>query len=404
MGAVGGKRSGALPAGAEDGLPVSAVEVARAELEEGLALAKCQVCGCMREALEAIGGTKSAAPEVRGLAERAAGWIGRLGPQQYTCLGCPHCYPAEALNALNQDGALEVAAACAMATTDTPWPVVAGEYTVAGRGTDCPVAVSTLASSGLAEELARRKPAGLCIVGKTETENIGIDKIVKNVVSNPAIRYLVVAGTDAAGHRSGQTLLALAEHGVDARMHVTGSLGKRPVLRNVTRDEVEAFRQQVRVVDLIGCEDPDRIGATVSALAGEPASEVDEGCSCSGACASPSPVEVANARPQTVRARATERLEMDRAGYFVILPDARRGVIVVEHYAYDNHLLHVLEGDTSRELCGAMVAEGWVTQLSHAAYLGRELARAEMALRRGLPYIQDEAQASQSLATGPRPG
>ena len=30
----------------------------------------------------------------------------------------------------------------------------------------------------LADELARRAPPGLCIVGKTETENIGIDKVV----------------------------------------------------------------------------------------------------------------------------------------------------------------------------------------------------------------------------------
>lgn len=391
MGTLRQKRAGTLPAGGADGPAPSTVALARAELELelGIALAKCQVCGCMREALEAISGVESADPEVQRLAERAAGWIGRLGPPQYACLGCPHCYPAEALNALDQDGVLEVATACGMGTTDRPWPVVAGEYTVTCENPSCPVAVSTLASVGLAEELARRHPAGLCIVGKTETENIGIDKVVKNVVSNPAIRYLVVAGADAAGHRSGQTLLALAEHGVDARMRVIGSLGKRPLLRNVTRDEVEAFRRQVRVVDLIGCEDPDRIGATVSTLAGDPASEPSQGCSCGGTCAPPS--LTVPSQPAVIRAPASDRVEMDRAGYFVILPDARRGVIVVEHYAYDNQLLHLLEGDTSRDLCDAIVAEGWVTQLSHAAYVGRELARAEVALRRGLPYVQDEA-------------
>jgi tetrahydromethanopterin S-methyltransferase subunit A len=36
------------------------------------------------------------------------------------------------------------------------------------------VAVSTLASVSLTEQLAAARPKELCIVGKTETENIGI--------------------------------------------------------------------------------------------------------------------------------------------------------------------------------------------------------------------------------------
>ena len=69
---------------------------------------------------------------------------------------------------------------------------------------------------------------------------------------------------------------------------------------------------------------------------------------------------------------------MDRAGYFVITPDANRKVIVVEHYAYDNQLQHVIERGTSRDLYRAIIGGGWVTQLSHAAYLGKELATAEL--------------------------
>jgi tetrahydromethanopterin S-methyltransferase subunit A len=48
-----------------------------------------------------------------------------------------------------------------------------GEYFVLDK--DRTVAVSTLASITLAEALAQRKPHGLAIVGKTETENIGLD-------------------------------------------------------------------------------------------------------------------------------------------------------------------------------------------------------------------------------------
>jgi tetrahydromethanopterin S-methyltransferase subunit A len=88
-------------------------------------------------------------------------------------------------------------------------------------------------------------------------------------------------------------------------------------------------------------------------------------------------------------AKAVERVEMDRAGYFVIIPNQTRKVIVVEHYAYDNQLQHVVEGSTTRDLYQTIIDAGWVSQLSHAAYLGKELAAAELSLRHGFTYIQD---------------
>ena len=117
----------------------------------------------------------------------------------------------------------------------------------------------TLSSVELAEVLANIKPKGLCIVGKTETENIGIDKVIKNIITNPTIKFLIVAGKDPQGHQSGKTILALYENGVDEKMKVIGSPGRRPILRNVTISEVERFRKQVKVIDMIGCEDVDKI-------------------------------------------------------------------------------------------------------------------------------------------------
>ena len=82
---------------------------------------------------------------------------------------------------------------------------------------------------------------------------------------------------------------------------------------------------------------------------------------------------------------------MDKAGYFVILPLGARGVIAVEHYAYDDTLLRVVEGANARALYKTIVAHGWVSELSHAAYLGTELAKAELSLTHGFKYIQDGA-------------
>ena len=46
-------------------------------------------------------------------------------------------------------------------------------------------------------------PSKVAIYGPLKTENIGIEKIVANVISNPHIRYLIVCGDEIRGHRSG---------------------------------------------------------------------------------------------------------------------------------------------------------------------------------------------------------
>jgi len=258
---------------------------------------------------------------------------------------------------------------------------VLGEYFAFCEGESCPVAVSTLASVELAERLASMRPKELCIVGKTETENIGIDKVIKNTITNPTIRYLLLAGKDPKGHESGKTILALWENGVDERMRVMGSPGKRPILRNVTREEVEAFRKQVQVVDLMGCEAVERII--------EKLRELSEDLSPSNSCEETKPVPISTV--PVVQAKEPAKVEMDKAGYFVIIPQSERGIIAVEHYSYDNRLLRVIEGGDARSLYWTIIENAWVTQLSHAAYLGKELAKAEMSIRMGLKYVQDGA-------------
>jgi tetrahydromethanopterin S-methyltransferase subunit A len=85
------------------------------------------------------------------------------------------------------------------------------------------------------------------------------------------------------------------------------------------------------------------------------------------------------------------RVEMDKAGYFVIIPRGERGAIVVEHYSYDNKMLRTIEGCDARGIYSTIIQNGWVSQLSHAAYLGKELTRAELSLKHGFKFVQDGA-------------
>lgn len=66
-------------------------------------------------------------------------------------------------------------------------------------------------------------------------------------------------------------------------------------------------------------------------------------------------------------------------------------MIYVEHYGYDNTLLHMLEGSSPRAIYLKIIEEGWVSEMSHAAYLGKELIKAEFSLRDGRTYLQDAA-------------
>lgn len=74
--------------------------------------------------------------------------------------------------------------------------------------------------------------------------------------------------------------------------------------------------------------------------------------------------------------------EMDPAGSFRI--GVAHGKIVVRHDSA------TLVGRSAREIMAEIVDRGLVTRLDHAGYLGRELEKAETALKLGRSYSQDE--------------
>jgi tetrahydromethanopterin S-methyltransferase subunit A len=374
------------------------------EIQRGMKLSRCRKCGCMRGTL---GNLKASLPllkmkDAKDLLQSVNEWLGQLEPQAYPCFGCKYCIPPEAMTILTTKYpslASSTLSSCEIKISDNSWPPVEGEYTVLDKA--APVAVTTLASVKLEEKLAKLKPAGLCIIGKTETENIGIDKIVKNIISNSAINFLILTGKDTEGHKSGKTILALYENGVDKDMRVIGSKGRRPILKNVTPMDVNAFRKQIQVQDMIGCEDTKTIAKSIADLSQKatPAKAVS-GCGCSCECNDQQPAKtirsIALAKaalpvPKLSVKKHDKSVKLDKAGYFVIIPSKKDGNILIEHYSYDNKLLRKLEGKNSRDLYFTIIENNWVTELSHAAYLGKELARAEISMKKGSKFVQDGA-------------
>ena len=83
-----------------------------------------------------------------------------------------------------------------------------------------------------------------------------------------------------------------------------------------------------------------------------------------------------------------EKINLDEAGYFVIAPDPDRMLILAKHYSYDKELLRIIEGPDARSIYSTIIKYQWASTLNHAAYLGQELARAEIAMRTGFEYVQ----------------
>ena len=369
--------------------------IALNELEAGINLTKCQQCGCMNQTLEQVSQSITNLSEESTLEFRQAmpGWTGKMKAIRYSCLGCEHCYAGVAQNAFTAafpEIENQIGLSCEIQSNPTGWPPVVGEYFVLDpNGT---VAVTTLASLDFPKQLADQKIPGLAIVGKLETENIGVDKLIKNTIANPNLSYLILAGVEPSGHLSGQTLIALSESGVDEKGRVIGSTGKRPILKNVTQAEIDAFRRQIQVIDLIGCECIECVSDKIAELRQQPIDLIPQpnSCGCSDPNCHSSSLD-AQEVPAVFVKETDQPVKLDKAGYFVILPIPERKVINVEHYSYDNHLLHVIEGSSARSLYLKIIEENWVTELTHAAYIGKELAKAELNLLLGVPYNQDAA-------------
>lgn len=179
-------------------------------------------------------------------------------------------------------------------------------------------------------------------------------------------------------------MLSLFKNGVDDKMKVIGSKRKRPILVNTTLVEVDLFRNQVSVVDMIDCEDRDRILL-----------KLDECYTQAKANAKflaeyRKPVTAATKVVET-REKDPKAVRLDKAGYFVIVPKPDSSMILVEHYSNSNELLRVVKGTNARDIYWTILENNWVTELSHAAYLGKELTIAEMTMRQGMKYVQDMA-------------
>lgn len=153
----------------------------------------------------------------------------------------------------------------------SPHPDYPSEEGTYLRGNDfSPVAVVIILNTdadkipSYVEKLVRAGiESGAALSGTLQTENIGFEKMICNIVANPNIRYLILGGPESAGHLTGESLKALFSNGVDEKKRIIGTDSPHPFLYNLPMEFIERFRKQVTLIDLQFKGDPELIRQAV---------------------------------------------------------------------------------------------------------------------------------------------
>jgi tetrahydromethanopterin S-methyltransferase subunit A len=141
------------------------------------------------------------------------------------------------------------------------WPIVKGDFFFGDP--ESPVAVVTLGShfGKVFTDI------GAAIEGTAKTENIGLEKVLVNIISNPNIRFLILCGSEIMGHVTGQSLEALYKNSVKEG-RIIDAQGAIPFIENLTEEHIERFQKQVEFISMINNEDVSAISAKVKELIG----------------------------------------------------------------------------------------------------------------------------------------
>jgi tetrahydromethanopterin S-methyltransferase subunit A len=137
------------------------------------------------------------------------------------------------------------------------WPIVKGDFQSGDSNSCCAVVTmgSHLDEAGICA-------AGAAIAGSCKTENLGLEKVIANIISNPNIRFVITCGTEVKGHLSGDSFIALHKNGVD-KGKIIGTKGAIPFIENLDDAAIKRFQEQVEVVNIMEAEDMGKVSATI---------------------------------------------------------------------------------------------------------------------------------------------
>ena len=88
---------------------------------------------------------------------------------------------------------------------------------------------------------------------------------------------------------------------------------------------------------------------------------------------------------------------MDPKGYFLIAIDRKKKILRVGYCIFKklgnnpvNDMVSIVSGKTAIEIVNTLIRNKYISSLQHAADMGIELCKAEIALKYNLNYVQDK--------------
>lgn len=263
------------------------------------------------------------------------------------------------------------------------WPVTSGSYLIGEK--EGAIAVCTLTSPELMQPLSDIK--GVAITGRLVTVNLGIEKIILNVISNPNIRFLLLCGKESPVFHTAQGVESLFKNGVDSDKRIIGAEGHYPVLKNISSNQIEIFRKQCELIDKTEEKNIEVLQKIIMGLDKMKfQTPLDEGKGMSERGVNHFQE---NSFKKLLPGGRRKPIAYDPNGFFIITIDRTVGEIVVKHYLPDNTPRYEMRGKRAESIIRGLIREKLISQMSHAGYLGVELGKAETALRLNLPYEQD---------------
>lgn len=96
--------------------------------------------------------------------------------------------------------------------------------------------------------------------GQLYSRDLGVSSLIRNVLAHPHIDTLVLCGNEGAIEetKSSKSLLNLINNGVDQNHFIIGSLQAK-IEKEIPIDKINLFRSRVKVIDLMGENNPQKI-------------------------------------------------------------------------------------------------------------------------------------------------
>ena len=255
------------------------------------------------------------------------------------------------------------------------WPPIKGSYKILNLKGD--TAVVTRASFSLPDNTKFNDCKRIAVIGSCVTENVGIDRMIKNLISNGRVRNIIICGKESKGHNVGNALKNLVTNGVDENKRITNATGDDPKLK-VNDELIKRFRKQIQNIKVINSENPEAIIKIIKDLP-ETKSIEDYVLAMEK--------KPGNAFKNAINARGTEvEWKEDELGYFKI--ETRNNYIVAKHFMKGKEHT-VIIGKTALEINKKIIELGLISELHHALYLGSELKKAELCLKDSKDYEED---------------